>query len=65
MKNTTTKHQEAKPPKTIAISVLVPWVLVIILITAFAGLVAGWNWRSVAVNEIEHKVALSSKEQAR
>lgn len=65
MKKPTTKQNESKQPKTVQLSVIAPWILVLVLISAFAGVVSGWNWRSVATAEIEQSVALSLKSQAR
>lgn len=65
MSKSTTKQQSIKQPKTVPISVILPWILLAMFFMGFAGLVTGWNWRSTAYNEIKSDVALSSKEQAR
>lgn len=55
--------QEVKQPKTIAVREVVPWLIVIFMTAAIAGVITGWFVRSTVVAETQHQVALVSKEQ--
>ncbi|MWV58218.1 hypothetical protein [Rathayibacter sp. VKM Ac-2754] len=62
----TTNTQEPslpKKPRTIALSVSLPWFIVAIMTFALAGIITGWTLRSHNVSQIEQAVAAGSLEQ--
>ncbi|MET4003878.1 hypothetical protein ABIB48_002616 [Arthrobacter sp. UYCu511] len=61
----TTRTQEIKEPKTIAVREAVPWLIVAIMAFAIAGLITGWTLRSEVAVSQQSAVAVASKAVAR
>ncbi|QHF24217.1 hypothetical protein GTU73_09470 [Rathayibacter sp. VKM Ac-2804] len=62
----TTNTQEPslpKKPRTIELSVALPWFIVAVMTFALAGIITGWTLRSENVSQIEQAVAAASLEQ--
>jgi hypothetical protein len=52
-----TRPQEIKQPLKMEVKTLVPWMIILIMVTFLGGVASGWIARSDQVNQIKSEVA--------
>ncbi|SIS11893.1 hypothetical protein [Williamsia sterculiae] len=66
MSNKTLSPTAPNQPRTIAVSVIIPWLIVTVMTAAVAGLIAGWFFHAnVTVTNAEVLTAAASKADRR